>query len=246
MYKSAGKFWAKNRSLAKRAIPVARIDAPSQKGRTKSTDTNVAGKTNSKQKPRGSTNIRQTNIRREQQGEESLFYLRCLLKEQQASIAKLKQEIRDRANIIDARMTVAGSDKQDRQDKKLRKMIRALDDLRQSVLTLVDKISKLSKATELNQHRGSGFSPNNQNKNRARRDKRQQKEDANSLRKMNEAAYQNRNDKRASNKNGKHKRPQSTRSNADTKQTTMGIAESGRQWWEVSGGLYGLGKNRKH
>jgi len=222
---------------------VARIDTPSQKSRTKPTEAKVGGQTNTKQKHRSSKNIKQNDVSRKQQGEESLFYLRCLLKEQQVSIAKLKAEIRDQRRIVDPRMTVGGSDKQ---DKKLRKMIRALDALRQSVLTLVDKISKLSKVTELNQRCGSGFSATNSKKNRALGDQRQPKQVATSFQNITQAAHQDRDDKRTSNKKRKHKRPKTTQPKADAKQTEMGIPESGRHWWEVSGGLYGLGKNRRH
>ena len=57
---------------------------------------------------------------------------------------------------------------------------------------------------------------------------------------------QNRDNKRDSRKKKKRKRTELVQPIPVAERGKMEIAESGRQWWEVSGGLYGLGKNRRH
>jgi len=133
MYKKAGKFWARNRSLAKRAISAALHETPSKRRRTKTVEPKVADQRKAKPRPRTARWSQRNDRSREQRGEVSLFYLRCLLKEKQDSIASLKEQISDRQRILQPQKTVRSPDKQ---DKKLCKMIKRLDALRSQSLDL--------------------------------------------------------------------------------------------------------------
>jgi len=265
MYKTSGKFWGRNRSLAKRAIGAASVgpklrgllkgEAKQPKSRARRKKIRAVRRADKIDINTLSSNDWRTRM------EVHLTRWRSLLERKLGIIARLEETIAETEEMIRYGRDLGYDDNDTRSlDEKRKKLKR----YHESVLRLEDKIASVSNELELDKHSRSRLAMCKSVPTReVEADVRDTRILVGRLKRKgsirpqislgpapaSSAALQH---------GIRHANP--GRGNGDKKRrkepkhsdlppiggANSDLPESGRPWCEVGGGLYGLGKNRKH